>query len=160
MRGPLDILKETWEAPSQGSDESIVSYVLSVQEKLAKMTELVKENLARAQVEQKQWYDQNAREREFKDGDQVLVLLPTSTSKLMASWQGPYGITKKVIPVTYEVNMHNKRKKRIFHVNMLKEWNMPTTVCLWTEEVNEEGEKEIPLWEKQGEWRDEGRKDG
>ena len=90
VRGPLDILKETWEAPSQGSDESIVSYVLSVQERLAKMTELVKKNLAQAQVEQKQWYDQNARERVFKDGDQVLVLLPTSTSKLMASWQGPY----------------------------------------------------------------------
>ena len=113
------------------------------------MTELVKKNLAQAQVEQKQWYDQNARERVFKDGDQVLVLLPTSTSKLMASWQGPYGITKRVTPVTYEVNMHDKRKKkRIFHVNMLKEWNMPTTVCLWTEEVNEEGEEEIPLWER------------
>ena len=41
MRGLLDLLKETWEAPSQGSDESIVSYVLSVQERLAKMTELV-----------------------------------------------------------------------------------------------------------------------
>ena len=110
------------------------------------MSELVKENLTLAQAEQKQWYDQNAREREFKDGDQVLVLLPTSTSKSMASWQGPYSITKKVTPVTYEVNMHDKRKKkRIFHVNMLKEWNMPTTVCLWTEEVNEEGEEEIPL---------------
>ena len=44
--------------------------------------------------------------------------------------------------------MHDKRKKRIFHVNMLKEWNMPTTVCLWTEEMNEEGEEEIPLWER------------
>ncbi|KAL5516748.1 hypothetical protein EMCRGX_G002155 [Ephydatia muelleri] len=111
-RRPLDIVKETWQAPSHRIDESIVSYVLSVQERLAKMTELVKENLAQAQVEQKQWYDQNAREREFKDGDQVLILLPTSTSKLMASWQGPYGITKKVNPVPYEVNMHDKRKKR------------------------------------------------
>ena len=44
--------------------------------------------------------------------------------------------------------MHAKIKKRIFHVNMLIEWNMPTTVCLWTEEVNEEGEEEIPLWER------------
>ena len=34
--------------------------------------------------------------------------------------------------------MHDKRKK------MLKEWNMPTTVCQWTEEMNEEGEEEIP----------------
>eukprot|EP00731_Ephydatia_muelleri_P004512 Em0002g688a len=81
------------------------------------MLELVKDNLAPAQVKQKQWYDKNARHqefKEFKDGDQVT-------------------------PVTYEVNMHDKRKKKIFHVNMLKEWNMPTTVCLWTEEMNEEG---------------------
>eukprot|EP00731_Ephydatia_muelleri_P001940 Em0001g1940a len=54
-RRPLDIVKETWQAPSHRIDESIVSYVLSVQERLAKMTELVKENLAQAQVEQKQW---------------------------------------------------------------------------------------------------------
>ena len=130
MRGPLDILKEMWKAPSQGSDKSIVTYVLSWQERLSKMSELVKKDLGQAQAEQ-QWNNQNAREREFKDGDQVLVLLPTSTSKLMAGWQGPYGITKKVTPVTYEVNMHDKmKKKRIFHVNMLKEWNMPTMVCL------------------------------
>ena len=56
------------------------------------MLELVKDNLAQAQVKQKQWYYKNTRQREFKefkDGDQVLILLPTSTSKLMASWQGP-----------------------------------------------------------------------
>lgn len=34
-------------------------------------------------------------------------------------------LTRKVTPVTYEVNMQDKRKKRrIFHVNRLKEWNM------------------------------------
>ena len=65
----------------------------------------------------------------------------------MASLQGPYGITKKVTPFTYEVNMHDKRKK-IFHANMLKVWNMPTMVCPWMEEVNEEGKEEIPLWER------------
>ena len=30
-------------------------------------------------MEQKRWYDRNAREREFNEGDQVLVLLPTTT---------------------------------------------------------------------------------
>ena len=39
VRGPLDILKECWEASSKSS-ESIVSYVLTMQEKLAKMSEL------------------------------------------------------------------------------------------------------------------------
>ena len=52
MRGPLHILKE---APGQGREESIVLYVLSVQERLSNV-ELVKDNLAQAQVKQKQWY--------------------------------------------------------------------------------------------------------
>ncbi len=62
------------------------------------MSELVSDNLTEAQGKQKRWYDRTARERVFKAGDQVLVLLPTSTSKLMAnprpipsgtpSWEG------------------------------------------------------------------------
>ena len=50
------------------------------------MTELVQKNLAKAQKEQKRWYDKNARMREFKEGDLVLVLLLTSSSKLLAQW--------------------------------------------------------------------------
>ena len=57
--GPLDILKESWEA-SNKSNESVVSYVLSMQEKLQKMTELFQENLSKAQGKQKAWYDKNA----------------------------------------------------------------------------------------------------
>ena len=78
VRGPLDILHESWEA-GEKSDESIVSYIFSVQEKLTKMTELASENTARAKVQQKTWYDRNARDREFQPGEQVLVLLPTSS---------------------------------------------------------------------------------
>ena len=52
MRGPLDVLKESWEA-SKKSDESVVSYVLSTQKKLQNMAELIQENLAKAQGRQK-----------------------------------------------------------------------------------------------------------
>lgn len=37
-----------------------------------------------AQATQKLWYDKHARTREFQPGDKVLVLLPTSTNKLLA----------------------------------------------------------------------------
>ena len=56
------------------------------------MTELVQKNLSKAQQQQKRWYDSNAHSREFNPGDQVLVLLPSSTNKLWAQWQGPYEI--------------------------------------------------------------------
>ena len=64
VRGPLDVLQEPWEAKTSSS-ESVVSYVLTIREKLANMTELVQQNLADAARKQKIWYDQHAREREL-----------------------------------------------------------------------------------------------
>ena len=46
MRGPIDVLKETWEADKKSS---VVSYVLSVREKLDKMAEV---NIKEAQQTQ------------------------------------------------------------------------------------------------------------
>ena len=86
VRGPLDVLKESWEVGSKSS-ESVISYILSVQERLEKMAELASENLGKAQKVQKKWYDQNARQREFMVGDNVLVLLPTVSNKMLAKWQ-------------------------------------------------------------------------
>ncbi len=34
--------------------------------------------------------------RQFTPGDKVLVLLPTSSSKLLAKWQGPFVVTRRV----------------------------------------------------------------
>ena len=81
VRGPLDILKESWKEPKKCSD-NVVSYVLAVQQKLASMSDLVRDNLSEAQRRQKVWYDRNARQREFKPRDLVLVLLPTSAGSL------------------------------------------------------------------------------
>ena len=147
VRGPLDILRESWEA-SKHSSESIVSYVLSIQEKLVKMSALAQENLAKAQVQQKRWYDRNARERAFQPGEHVLVLLPTSTHKLLAKWQGPYPVKRRISSVTYEVDMFDKQKcRRIFHINMLRKWHAPTALNLWAEEETEPLEdSELPLW--------------
>ena len=66
-------------AADSRSDESIVSHVLSMREKLAHMTDLVKQNLTQAQRQQKRLYDRTAVERRFQAGDQVLVLLPSET---------------------------------------------------------------------------------
>ena len=85
------------------------------------MSDLVKENLEKSQEKQKYWYDKGARVQQFEVGDPVLVLLPTTTDKLLAQWQGPYLVVKREGKVTYQIDMHNRRKRRrVFHVNMLK----------------------------------------
>ena len=86
VRGPLDILKEGWEASKKAS-VSVVSYVLPLREQLESMTELVQEHMSEAQQKQKSWYDQTERMRELKPNDQVLVLLLTAHNKLLAKWQ-------------------------------------------------------------------------
>jgi ribosomal protein L21E len=130
---------------------------LSTRDKLREIADIVKENLKKVQGKQKQQYDKNARLREFTPGDPVLVLLPTSTSKLLAQWQGPYQVLKRVGRVSYLVDMRDKRKrKRIFHVNMLKEFHVhrPAETGYWMEEVQED-DSDIPMWNDnpQGEFK-------
>jgi len=149
IRGPLDILRESWEAEKK-TEESVVSHILSIRDKMEKMAELAQKHLFSSQKAQNQWYDQTARERSFQPGDQVLVLLPTTTNKLMAEWQGPYRITKRVGEVDYQIYMHDRRKKnRLFHVNMLRKWCVPEPAASahFCDEVVGTDEDDIPVWD-------------
>ena len=74
------------------------------------MTDLVQTTLGKAREHQKLWYNRTARSRQFTPGDEVLILLPTSTKKLLAQWQGPYPIVRKVGKVNYKVDMKDKSK--------------------------------------------------
>lgn len=147
VRGPLDLLRESWEADRK-SDESVVSYVLPLQEKLAKMSELAQENLKYCTIS-----GQVLQRREFSPGQKVLVLLPCLTSKLRAQWKGPYRVSRKIGPMTYEIEMPDKCKcHRIVHVNMLKAWHTvePEASLLATEGKGKEEEEEedgVIFWE-------------
>ena len=122
---PLDVIREMWESP-QVDDESVLSYMLLMRKRLEEMMSLVQKNVSKAQECQKQWYDKKARQRQFQAGDYVLILLPTSTSKFTAQWQGPYRVVKPVGKVNYLIDLGTqKRQKRIFHVNMLRKWQVP-----------------------------------
>ena len=154
VRVPLDVIRETWEA-DVSSGESIVSYVVGMRERLEAMAELVKENVGKAQRRQKEWFDRQARERELKVGEKVVILLPTSASKLLAKWQGPFVVKGRKGRVNYEVDMGGRRKKcRTFHINMLKPWVECEEMSLWTSEENigksceKEEEEEIATWEE------------
>ena len=128
-----------------------MSYVLTIQERLAQLRDIVHDNLQNAKANHKQWYDRHARNRQFQLGDQVLVLLPTSTNKLLAEWRGPYPILRKVSDVNYEVKLTDgRKKKRILHVNMLRERQSPSAASFLAEavvaEVADEAD-DVVLWE-------------
>jgi len=139
VRGPLDVLKETWEAKEK-TDESVLSHLMLMRERLEKMSQLSQTNTRKAQQGQKTWYDKHARFRRFEPGERVLVLLPTDTSKFLAQWKGPYPVVKRVSDVLYEIDMIGTRKRhRVFHINMLKRWNeVKSLLCFEEGNVDEE----------------------
>ncbi len=82
-RGVLDVLRETWEeGPSESKNE--IQHVLDLRTKLHTLGQLSMENLLQAQDKQSRLYNWGTRLRKFAPGDKVLVLLPTSSSKLLA----------------------------------------------------------------------------
>ncbi len=69
----------------------------------------------------------------------LLVLLPTSSSKLLAKWQGPFEVTRQVGDLNYEVVRTDRSGARqIYHLNLLKKWNEVEPVMLATVVGNEE----------------------
>ena len=63
----------------------------------------------------------------------MLVLLPSSSSKLLAKWQGPFVVTQRVGDVNYEVVRSDRGgATQIYHLNLLKAWSEVMAVSLAT----------------------------
>lgn len=80
------------EQPSRANN--IVQYVLDLWKKLETLGLFARENLLHAQDTQEAAYNKRAHLREFQPGDQVLLLLPSLESKLLAHWQGAYEVIR------------------------------------------------------------------
>lgn len=85
-----------------------------MREKLQRMSHLAEMHMAAAQQHQKAWYDKSAWLRRFEPDQKVLVMLPTSDSKLLAKWRGPFEVQEQT-----EGRIHSSR---VLHGNRLKEW--------------------------------------
>ena len=143
VRGPLAVLKSTWTRDGDDADEdrNVLEWVTAVGDSLRDMAQIAGERERKCKEKMKVYYDQKARERIFKEGDLVLALLPDEQDKLQAAWHGPYQVLKKITPVTYVIDVPEKRKReRTMHVNALKMWETPQGQILSI--VEENGEEE------------------
>ena len=120
VRGPLKLVKETWMG-DESQSLNLLDYVSKFKERLHRACELAQENLKFSQHKMKTWYDKNAKERQFKPGDKVLVLLPIRGNPLQAKFHGPYQVEKKVNELDYVVKTPDRRKSsQLCHINMIK----------------------------------------
>ena len=69
----------------------------------------------------------------FSPGDEVLVLLPTESSKMTATWKGPFQIVRKLSDVNYQVNVGASRGLVTYHINLLKRYNRNRVMNIFVE---------------------------
>ncbi|XP_056627068.1 retrovirus-related Pol polyprotein from transposon 412 isoform X1 [Triplophysa dalaica] len=131
-RGVLDVLREAWEdGPSDSKNQ--IQYVLDLRAKLDTLGRLSMENLLQAQDRQSRQYNRGTSLRKFAPGDKVLILLPTSSSKLLAKWQGPFEVARRINDLNYEVIRSDRSgAHQVYHLNLLKKWNEVNPVMLAT----------------------------
>ncbi|CAC5425748.1 unnamed protein product [Mytilus coruscus] len=80
VRGPIVILRGLF----TGEDEihrSVIEHVITIRDRLADVSEIVKVNLSHRKGKIKTWYNKRTRFREFEPGDELLLLLPSEASK-------------------------------------------------------------------------------
>ena len=120
VRGPLKLLKEHWLAEEEPLT-NLLDQVSTLRNRLTVACELARKNMKSAQTKMKGWYDKKAKQRSFKVGDKVLVLLPIVNHPLQARYAGPYLVMKKVNEVDYIIHTPDRQKsRRLCHINIMK----------------------------------------
>ena len=99
---------------------------LELRERLESTCKLAHDELRKAQGNQHKWFNKKAKAKHLKEGDQVLLLLPTKLNKLEMQWQGPFDIIKKVRENDYVINLDGQHK--MFHANMLRKYLVRKTI--------------------------------
>lgn len=119
VRGPLTVLRDIWDGGNPTAEvRTTYQYVLDLEQRLQATCQLAKTELLKAQALDCKYYDAKAKKRRFQVGDKCLVLLPTSTNKLLAQWTGPYEVVEVCSPLTYKLDVKGVAKR--MHINMLK----------------------------------------
>ena len=121
VNGPLQILRQLWTKEQDNPEtRTTYQYVVDLRNRLQETWDMAHDELRRSQIRQKRHFDFRAKERTFKHGDQVLILLPTSDNKLLMQWKGPFEVLERIEGHDYLIQLANKQK--VFHANLLKRY--------------------------------------
>ncbi|XP_025116167.1 uncharacterized protein LOC112577326 [Pomacea canaliculata] len=121
IRGPMHILKELWtKEVNEPEIRNSYQYVFELRERLEETLQLAMTELEKAQGKAKHFYDRKTKNRTFKPGDRVLVLLPSDHNKLLMHWKGPFAVRDVKGLNDYVVFI--KGKEKVFHANLLKRY--------------------------------------
>ena len=71
---------------------------------------MAQEEQQKSQKHYKKYYDKKAKSRCLEVGEQVLILFPTVSNKLIMQWRGPYIVKSRVGAKDYRIKLGSKAK--------------------------------------------------
>ena len=80
---------------------------------MTKAREITRANLKVSQDRMKTRYDQKARKRSYKAGNEVLILLPVQGQPLQAKYSGPF-TTEKISDIGYVVYTLEDKRRNVY----------------------------------------------
>ncbi|GFS50080.1 retrovirus-related Pol polyprotein from transposon 17.6 [Trichonephila clavipes] len=152
LRTPQTLVYEEWMEEGNTS-QSVVEYILQLNNRLKRCQDIAITRIKECQLKRKTWYDRDAVERKFVEGDLVMVLVTSKQNKLEVNWIGPGKVLSRISDTNYVIDLPGRRdRSTIYHVNLQKPYHRrPELVGLVVEEVSDdiEGDAEIPYPDKQ-----------
>jgi hypothetical protein len=121
VRGPVQVLRELWTKDVPDDEvRTTYQYVLDLQSRLEDTISVAQQELKKASMRYKKYFNVKTKDRKMNPGDKVLILLPTNLNKLLLQWKGPYVIEEKFGIGNYRVRVGDKLKT--YHANLLKKY--------------------------------------
>jgi len=126
VRGPMQILRELWTKEELDPEvKTTYEYVVDLRNRLQDTCELAHQELLESQGRQQKYYNRKAKDRVFKVGDKVLLLLTADHNKLLMQWKGPFEVLERIGVNDYRIQLPTRTK--IFHANLLKQYHERST---------------------------------
>ncbi|KAF8768490.1 Retrovirus-related Pol polyprotein like [Argiope bruennichi] len=148
LRTPEVLLYEHWVAPKE-NETAVAKYMYDLINRMRRCQDIAVTRMLETRDKRKLWYDKNAVHRQYKSGDQVLVLAASMPNKLSVQWIGPGEIQSQLSETNYIVKMTGKEAKpQIFHVNLLKPYHKrlaEVNLVFHEEKVNVETENDLEI---------------
>ena len=123
-KGPLSVLKDRWSGSKALVDKvpvKVQEYLEILKKDLSLCHEVAKDHAKDLEVSYRHQYNKCAKEKSFQVGDQVLVLMPDNSHKLLSKWTGPGTVTAVLSNHSYRVALDTGAVKEL-HANHLRKW--------------------------------------
>ena len=121
VRGLMQILQELWTGDAwQYETRTTYDYVINLRDKLETVMKIAQENINKAQIKHKIYYNKCNKSNNIIPVDKVLILQPNKLNLLQTQWTGPCEVARKINSSNYMIKLKNRTK--IYHANLLKKY--------------------------------------